>query len=61
MTTAKELSFEDFKRACKLPEWRVRAALKALGLAPRMEGRATLYDVAWIDRVREWDKEHMGQ
>lgn len=61
MTTAKELNFVDFQRECKLPEWRVRAALKALQLQPRMVGRATFYERAWIDKVREWDKEHMGQ
>ena len=61
MTREKEMNFVDFQRACGLPVWRVRAALKALQLAPRMEGRATFYPVEWIDRVKEWDKEHMGQ
>lgn len=60
MTNVRELNFEDFKRRCELPEWRVRAALKALGLTPRMQGRATFYEVAWIDRVKEWDRAHMG-
>ncbi|MGZ3681508.1 MAG: hypothetical protein ACXWQR_24335 [Ktedonobacterales bacterium] len=61
MTTAKELNFVDFQRACGLPVWRVRAALKALQLVPRMEGRATFYERAWIDAVKEWDRAHMGQ
>lgn len=61
MTQAKELNFVDFQRKCGLPVWRVRAALKALQLQPRMEGRATFYRVEWVDAVNAWDKEHMGQ
>lgn len=61
MTQARELNFEKFRDACGLPEYRVRMALAALGLKGRTEGRRVLYDMAWIDQVKEWDRAHMGQ